>query len=332
MTEMVPSQPIGALGRFITAVDEGMPPALALMLDDKLFDRVQAIALKMAGAVGFVPGHCVNKPDVCFAVATRAIVWKLDPFAVAQATYQPAEGAKVSYEGKLVQAILEQSGRFVLPIKREYVGDWSKVQGKFVTRESQRTDKEGKPKKYQAPGWSEKDEDGLGIIIRCLVKGEAEPREISLDLRQCHPRNSTLWATDPMTQIYYRAIRMFGFVACPGILMGVPFDDDEDEPVMKNITPESERPQTSGPVRPPAEEQVEITGADGEVFLLPPGPAKAKLFGMIGELADGEDFELLWKANADLIKSDPMLRERMKERRAEFWPPEQTSELPPASS
>ena len=76
-----------------------------------LFARVQKIAEVISRAQGFVPEHCLSNTEVCFAIATRALVWSSDPFAVCQSTYQPVEGGKVAYEAKLVQAILNNSGR-----------------------------------------------------------------------------------------------------------------------------------------------------------------------------------------------------------------------------
>ena len=108
-----------ALERLQEVVGRGMSPALAIMLDPGLFEQTQAIADIMSKAQGFTPSHLIGKREACFAVTTRALVWQLDPFAVAQATYQPAEGAKVAYEAKLVQAIIEQSGRLQGGVERE---------------------------------------------------------------------------------------------------------------------------------------------------------------------------------------------------------------------
>ena len=260
----------GALARLQEAVNAGMAPALAIMLDDTLFAQVQKIATVMSKAQGFVPTHCVGNTEVCFAITTRSLVWRLDPFAVAQSTYQPVEGGKVAYEAKLVQAILEQSGRLDGPITREYRGDWSKVQGKFRMQTSEKSGK-----KYAVGAYTEADEAGLGITVSAKLKGEAERRTVALDLRQCHPRNSTLWATDPMTQIYYRAVRMLGNVAMPGVLMGVPFvgeEDDEDSRFARarDVTGRAEVRASAPP------EMVEIVDAYGEMFLTTKGEAEER--------------------------------------------------------
>lgn len=286
----------GALARLQDAVEGGMSPALAIMLDESLFAQVQRIAGIMAKAEGFVPKHCIGKTEVCFAITTRSLVWKLDPFAVAQATYQPVEGGKVAYEGKLVQAILEQSGRLDGQIIPTYRGDWSKVQGKF---RMQRSEKSGKM--YAVAAYSEADEAGLGVVVSAQVKGETKPRSVELDLRQCHPRNSTLWATDPQTQIYYRAIRMLGNVAMPGVLMGVPFiddladDDDTRARRARDVTPgASAEARSSAP--PP--DDVVLVDPDGEERAFAPGEVEAVVRTWCAECTD-EQLGCLVENNPD---------------------------------
>ena len=219
-----------------------MSIGLRIMLDDRLYDRCKQISGIMSKAVGFTPPHLIGQGEACFAVVTRALTWRLDPFAVACATYQ-TPGGRIGYEGKLVQAILENSGKLEGGVSYEHYGDWSKVTGKFAIRKSE------KGKDYAAQTWTRDDAKGLGVIVRAKVKGEEKPREWRFDLEQAFPLNSTLWATDPKTQICYAAGRRFANVAAPGILMGVPFDFDPAEPPpMRDITPPE--PARATPTRP----------------------------------------------------------------------------------
>lgn len=279
----LPAAPVagGALLRLQQAIDGGMSPALAIMLDETLFAQAQRIAEIMSQAKGFVPAHCVNNTAVCFAITTRSLVWRLDPFAVAQATYQPVEGGKVAYEAKLVQAIIEQSGRLDGGPKRRYEGDWSKVQAKFQMKTSERG------KKYAAPAWAEADEAGLKIFVTAQLKGEREPREIELELRQCHPRNSTLWATDPKTQIYYRAVRMFGNVACPSLLMGVPFvgEEPDDEEARFRRAKDVTARDVSRASAPPADDVI-LVDPDGEERAYVPGEVEVVVRTWCAECTD----------------------------------------------
>jgi hypothetical protein len=200
----------------------GMSPGLALMFNDRLYERCKQIATVMSKAEGITPPHLLGKGEACFAVVTRAITWRLDPFAVMTATYQ-TPGGRVGFEGKLIQAILENSGMLEGPVTYELIGEWNRIRGKH------RIAKSSKGHDYAVPDWKPEDEEGLGVVVRAKVKGEREPREMEpFMLRSCFPRNSTLWALRPDQQIKYTACRAFGNTVAPGILMGVPFDSDAD--------------------------------------------------------------------------------------------------------
>lgn len=227
-------------------------PALALWFDDKVFEKAKMIAGYLAKAEGFVPAHLIGKPEACFAVVERSLTWRLSPYAVAQSTYQ-TPGGKVGYEGKLCHAILENSGHLVGGVTFSHYGDWPKIQGKF---KKQRSDK---GKEYAVPAWAEADERGLGVTVRAKVRGEEEARTLNLDLIQAFPRNSTLWATDPKTQLCYLAVRRFASVVVPGLFMGVPFDRDEAE---SYVGPERARDIT--PPRPKRSDFVAADTADFE--------------------------------------------------------------------
>ncbi|KKK50975.1 hypothetical protein LCGC14_3119640, partial [marine sediment metagenome] len=86
------------------------------------------------------------------------------------------------------------------------------------------------------------------------IVGEPEEREWSFDLVQAFPRNSTLWATDPKTQICYTAVRRFANVAAPGILMGVPFDREDWA---------ESSPEHAKDITPPRPQRDDFTAADG---------------------------------------------------------------------
>ena len=213
------------LEQFVTGP---MSPALAIMLDPVMFERAKQMATYLSRAEGFTPTHLLGKAEACFAVVTRSLTWKLDPFAVAGSTYQ-TPGGRIGYEGKLCQAILENSGALDGPVRFKHYGDWSKVKGKFTIAKSD------KGKDYARQTWTRADAEGLGVTVSARVKGEDEPRTWDFDLDQAFPLNSTLWATDPKTQICYTAVRRFASVAAPGLFMGVPFDRED---LADNIGPE----------------------------------------------------------------------------------------------
>lgn len=257
----------------------GMAPGLALMFNEPLYERCKQIAQIMSRANGITPGHLIGQSEACFAVVTRSITWKLDPFSVAQATYQ-TPGGKVGFEGKLVQAILENSGHLEGGVKFTHFGDWDRIRGKWVK-------KQGTKSEYAAQGWKDEDENGLGVVVSAQVKGEKEPRELTVYLRECFPRNSTLWALRPSQQICYTAVRAFANVVAPGLFMGVPFTSDIEEQTMIDVTPVTDRPVRSAPERKqaeivteqPAEEELQREAAplteEGPAEAAEPSPADA---------------------------------------------------------
>jgi len=216
----------------------GMAAGLALLFNDRLYERCKDVARVMAGAKGITPGHLIGNPEACFGVVQMSVTWKLTPQLVAMSTYQ-TPGGKIGFEGKLVQAIIENSGKVEGNVKYELVGDWDKVRGK------QKMAKSAKGHDYAVAGWEPKDEEGLGVIATVQVKGEVEPRTTGIVyLNSCWPRNSTLWALRPEQQIKYLTARVLANTVVPGIFMGVPIEGDVDDEGMKDVTPN--RPEPAG--------------------------------------------------------------------------------------
>jgi hypothetical protein len=314
-------------------VDANMPPALRLWLDDRMFNRARLIASYIAKAEGVTPRHLIGKPEACFAVVEIALTWRMSPSAVARCTYQ-TPGGQLGYYGALCQAVLENSGKLDGGVEYEHYGPWEKVQGKFeyVTND--------KGNRVPRQGWKEADEAGVGVIVRAQIKGEVNKRELRFDLRQAHPRNSTLWATDPMTQIKYTSCRRFATSVAPGIFMGIPFDW-EGESHMVDVTPRPQREdyvertgaagsepateQQSGDTATAAEpakaktqrEQYEVVDAEGEVQRFSSAAKATSAFEKLLEQAaarGGQALEDLWEANGLLLSQ---LRETNKGKTAD---------------
>lgn len=219
-----------------------MPVSLQIFFNPLLFERCKEVARYLSKAEGFAPRHLINKPEACFAIVSRSLTWKLDPYAVAQATYQTPNG-QIGYYGSLCQAIIENSGRLVGGVNFRHFGDWNKIQRHFKFARSE------KGRDYAVPAWDEEDEEGVGVIVSAQIKDEIEPRELEFFLTQAWPRNSTLWATDPMTQIKYTAVRRFATSVAPTQFMGVPFDrEDVDNwtESLKDVTPPRPRREDFG--------------------------------------------------------------------------------------
>src|SRR3954470_24890772 len=108
----------------------GLPPSMQLLLDDGLYNRIKQLSVVMANAKGMTPEHLIGKSEACFNIITNALDWKLNPNFVAGHTYQTPSG-RIAYDGALVQAILEKSGRFIGAPVFEFHGDWAKIVGKM---------------------------------------------------------------------------------------------------------------------------------------------------------------------------------------------------------
>src|SRR5690606_16568467 len=86
------------------------------------------------------------------------------------------------------------------------------------------------------------DEDGLGVICRCTLRGESKPREVQVMMAQAYPRFSTQWATDPQQQITYLAVRKWARRNTPDVILGVYTEDEQDgaaPPRERDITPKT---------------------------------------------------------------------------------------------
>lgn len=186
----------------------------ALLMHGDSMDRLERIAEMMFTGRATVPQHLRGSKGDCFAVVLQSMQWGMNPFAVAQKTHVSQSGA-LGYEAQLISAALSGSGALKEDPEYEFIGDWSKVLGKVEERKSE------KGGKYYVATYTKQDEIGLGVICRATLKGESKPRELEVMLSQCYPRFSTQWATDPKQQICYVAVRKWGRLHKPGVLLGV---------------------------------------------------------------------------------------------------------------
>jgi hypothetical protein len=174
-----------------------------------------------------IPDHLRGNAADCAAIAMQADRWGLDFYQLAGKTH--VINGKLGYEAQLVGAVMVSMGAIKAAPRDRYLGDWSKILGKFQERESKtQKDKHGNPSTYKVPAWKASDEEGLGIVISATLVGEDEPREVEVFMTQALTRNSTLWTTNPKQQIYYLAEKLFARKYCPGVLLGVNTVDDLD--------------------------------------------------------------------------------------------------------
>lgn len=222
-----------------------MPMGLRIEFVPELRAHFEQMANDMATSE-LTREHLRGKPAECLSVIRNALNWNMDPRAVASKTYAPGKGT-IGIEGVLAAAILMSSGR-VRGLRYEYVGDWSRVQGKWAFEQLRWPD--GNPKKYRdgkpimgnVAKWKPEDEQGLAIIGIADMMDGTEVRTPEITLIECQPRNAQTWPSAPKRQIIHVAERALCNMICGDRLMGVHIDVGmtrtfDETPPIKNVTP-----------------------------------------------------------------------------------------------
>ncbi|ECD6619175.1 recombinase RecT [Salmonella enterica subsp. enterica] len=168
----------------------------------------------MADSKATVPAHLAGKPSDCLAVTMQAAQWGMNPFAVAQKTH--VVNGTLGYEAQLVNAVVSSSNLLSTRLNYRWDGDWSKVNGKSDKSPS------------------------LTVTVSAVLKGEAEPRELTISMAQAGVRNSPLWEQDPRQQLAYLCVKRWARLHAPDVLLGVYTPDELQETtprVERDITP-----------------------------------------------------------------------------------------------
>ncbi|EHE5515958.1 recombinase RecT [Escherichia coli] len=169
----------------------------------------------MSQSKATVPKHLEGKPADCLAVTMQAAQWGMNPFAVAQKTH--VVNGTLGYEAQLVNAVVSSSSLLATRLNYRWSGDWSNVNGK--------TDKS----------------PNLTVTVSAVLKGEAEPRELTISMAQAGVRNSPLWEQDPRQQLAYLCTKRWARLHAPDVLLGVYTPDELQETaprVERDITPQ----------------------------------------------------------------------------------------------
>lgn len=218
---------------------ESLTSTTALVMNPEAIANMIAVADLMASAKATIPVHLRGNRGDCLAICMQAMQWGMMPFAIAQKTH--LINGVLGYEAQLVNAVIISRAPIKTRLSYEWFGDWSKIVGKFVERESRsKKDDEGNPQKYRAPAWQISDEAGLGVRVWATFKGENEPRFLELLMTQARTRNSTLWADDPKQQLAYLATKRWARLYAPDVLLGVYTPDELEDvapPAERDITP-----------------------------------------------------------------------------------------------
>lgn len=204
----------------------------SIIIQTDIFDRVMALATLMANGTISVPKHLQKNQADCAAIVMQSMQWGMNPWAVASKTHKTQSGI-LGYEAQLVNAVIMANGPMEAYPRYEFIGDWSRILGRV--KEIPANEEKGK---WYAKDWSPADEAGLGVICHYKIKGDDDWRQLTLMLKQCWPRFSTQWATDPQQQICYAVIKKIARRDFPGVILGVYTREElEAEPQEIDITP-----------------------------------------------------------------------------------------------
>jgi len=173
---------------------------LANLLDTARFEHMIRIAGLMAGA-SLIPDHLWKNTKTneaftpeqvkanCFLIVNQALRWGIDPFAAAPETY--VVGGKLGFQGKLVAAIINYRAPIESNLAYSYTGKG----------------------------------DDLTITVSATIKGETEPRTVTLSVGQAKTGNQ-MWTKDLEQKLVYSGATKWARRHCPEVILGVLTDDD----------------------------------------------------------------------------------------------------------
>ncbi len=167
------------------------------MLEGDSMDKMMRLAEQMATSRISVPEHLRGNIGDCLAIITQAMLWNMNPFAVAQKTH--VVSGRLGYEAQLVIAVVQNSGA---------------IRGAF---------------RFESRGTGANIETRAGAVLR----GETEVTWGEwLSASSVTTKNSPLWKTNPAQQMSYLQAKNWSRLYCPGAILGVySIDELEDSPI-----------------------------------------------------------------------------------------------------
>jgi hypothetical protein len=165
-------------------------PASSTLIPQNM-DEAMRLANFMATAK-LVPVALQKSPADCLMVVLQAVRWQMDPFAVAQECSVIQN--KLMHSGKLVAAVVNTRGGLTQRLSFEYDGEGDKRH----------------------------------IIVSGHLKGEAEPRTVTVTLREARTQNK-VWQTQPDQQLMYHGSRVWARRHTPELMLGVYSPEEFDD-------------------------------------------------------------------------------------------------------
>ena len=173
------------------------------MLEGDSMSKMLGLAEQMAKAKVSVPDHLKGNVGDCLAIITQAMLWNMNPFAVAQKTH--IVSGRLGYEAQLVIAVVQNSGA---------------IRGAF---------------RFETRGSGGSIEVRAGAVLR----GETEVTWGEwLSAASVTTKNSPLWKTNVAQQMSYLQAKNWSRLYCPGAILGVySIDELEDSPLDRAQSP-----------------------------------------------------------------------------------------------
>lgn len=192
----------------------------AMVLNGDSMDKMLKFSQMMATSKITIPKHLQGNTGDCFAIVMQAMQWGMNPFAVAQKTH--LVNGVLGYEAQLVNAVINSRAPITTRLNYEWFGDWSNVNGK------------------------DNKSNDIGVIVSATMKGESEPRVLSVSMAQVGTvRNSPLWVNDPRQQLAYLATKRWSRLYCPDVILGVYTADEFEDTEPKDVTPQPTTSKTA---------------------------------------------------------------------------------------
>lgn len=190
------------------------PSGAAAMIPRSMRDAMEMA--NMMAKTGFLPRE-IQSPGGALFVMEQAMRWNMSPFAVA--TEVSFIQGKPMFSGKIVAAAVQSSGCLDGRLSYDYTG-----QGESRT-----------------------------ITVRGTLRGEVEPREVSVRLGDAKTNNK-VWQTQPDQQLAYHGARVWARRHAPEVMLGVYAPEEFEEapaapPRSVQSTVVEQRPAAAGSMR-----------------------------------------------------------------------------------
>jgi hypothetical protein len=296
---------------------------IAYIMDTARFEHSNRIA-KMMAFCQFMPDHLVMGrdkkplPEVnaianCMLVLGQAMRWQMDPYNVAGETY--VVSGKLSYQGKLIAAVVNARGKLAAPLDVIYSSGKGDNLAAVVYGSKSIIPAAAKDlfKKYA----NDEDYDALTDLKFMGVMA------IRVTVGQCKTNNQ-MWTKDPSQKLFYTGAAKWARRFCPELMLGVLTDEDfermatgdtlpslpqqpgEQLRTLDEITSKVSPVATVALPQPEPEAKPEVIDEQGEVIDVQPSePAKQFpewMQARLNEIAEAKKYSILSPIGNDLIR------------------------------